>query len=341
MEPPKIHRRRPRYSGKNPRRFEEKYKEHDPARYPDTVQKVLESGKTPAGSHRPIMVAEILEILAPQPGEVAVDATLGHGGHAAEILPRLRPGGRLFGLDVDPLELPRTETRLRAAGFGEDALVIQQTNFAGLPRVLTAHGLSGADLVLADLGCSSMQFDNPARGFSFKLDGPLDLRMNPNKGRPASALLATLDEAKLAQILVENSDEPHAARIAQSILQAQVRQPISTTRALTAAVRAAVSGVDSGTSVRRVFQALRIEVNEEFAALENFLRVLPGCLNPGGRVAILTFHSGEDRRVKKAFAAGSSAGLFSQVSDEVIRAGSEELRANPRSSSAKLRWAVR
>ena len=341
MEPPKIHRRRPRYNGKNPRRFEQKYKEHDPARYPDTVQKVLESGKTPAGSHRPIMVAEIQEILAPQPGEIAVDATLGHGGHTVEILPRLRPGGRLFGLDVDPLELPRTEARLRAAGFTEDALVVQQTNFAGLTRVLAAHGLSGADLILADLGCSSMQFDNPARGFSFKLDGPLDLRMNPNKGRPASTLLATLDEAKLAQILVENSDEPHAARIAQSILHAQARQPISTTRALTAAVRAAASGVDGETSVRRVFQALRIEVNEEFAALENFLRVLPGCLNPGGRVAILTFHSGEDRRVKKAFAAGLGAGLFSKVAAEVIRAGSEELRANPRSSSAKLRWAVR
>lgn len=341
MEPPKIHRRRPRYSGKNPRRFEEKYKEHDPARYPDTVQKVLESGKTPAGSHRPIMVAEILEILAPQPGEMAVDATLGHGGHTAEILPRLQPGGRLLGLDVDPLELPRTEARLRAGGFGEEMLVVQQTNFAGLPRVLAAHGLSGADLILADLGCSSMQFDNPARGFSYKLDGPLDLRMNPNKGRPASVLLTALDETKLAQLLVENSDEPHAARIARAILQAQARQPICTTRALTAAVRAAVSGVDGGTSVRRVFQALRIEVNEEFAALENFLRVLPGCLNPGGRVAILTFHSGEDRRVKKAFAAGSNAGLFSRVSGEVIRAGSEELRANPRSSGAKLRWAVR
>jgi 16S rRNA (cytosine1402-N4)-methyltransferase len=341
MEPPKIHRRRPRYSGKNPRRFEEKYKEHDPARYPDTVQKVLESGKTPAGSHRPIMVAEILAILAPQPGEIAVDATLGHGGHTAEILPRLLPGGKLFALDVDPLELPRTEARLRAAGFTEDALVVQQTNFAGLPRVLAAHGLSGVDVVLADLGCSSMQFDNPARGFSFKLDGPLDLRMNPNKGRPASTLLATLDEAKLAQILVENSDEPHAARIAQSILHAQARQPIGTTRALTAAVRAAASGVDGETSVRRVFQALRIEVNEEFGALENFLRVLPGCLNPGGRVAILTFHSGEDRRVKKSFTAGLGAELFTNVADEVIRAGSEELRANPRSSSAKLRWAVR
>ena len=341
--PEKIHRRRPRYSGKNPRRFAEKYKEHDPARYPDTVQKVLASGKTPAGSHRPIMVAEILEMLAPQPGEIAVDATLGHGGHTAEILPRLLPGGRLFGLDVDPLELPRTEARLRAAGFTADTLVIQQTNFAGLPRVLAAHELSGADLVVADLGCSSMQFDNPERGFSFKLDGPLDLRMNPNKGRPASALLTTLDETKLAHILSENSDEPHAVRIARSILKAQAHHPITTTRALTAAVRAAFSGANSEieTSVRRVFQALRIEVNEEFAALENFLRVLPGCLNPGGRVAILTFHSGEDRRVKKAFQAGLDAGLFSKVSKEVIRAGQEELRANPRSSSAKLRWAVR
>src|ERR1051325_8619855 len=130
------HRRRPRYSGKNPRRFEEKYKEHDPQRYGETISKVLASGKTPAGTHRPIMVAEILHVLAPKPGELAVDCTLGYGGHAQEILARLQPGGRLIGLDADPIEFPKTEARLRTAGFGPETFTAVRSNFAGLPKVL-------------------------------------------------------------------------------------------------------------------------------------------------------------------------------------------------------------
>ena len=341
-------KRRPRYRGTHPRRFAEKYKELNPEKYPDTVQKVLAAGKTPAGTHRPILLPEILELLAPTPGAIAVDATLGHGGHALEILRRLQPGGRLFALDVDSLELPRTEARLRAEGFPAESLTVCQTNFAGLPKVLAAHGVSGVDLVLADLGCSSMQLDNPGRGFSFKLDGPLDLRMNPRKGRPASALLAALEEAELAGLLTGNADEPHAALIARGLAQARQRAPITTTRALAQAVRAALASLpaqvrqtEGDTPVRRVFQALRIAVNEEFTALEMFLRYLPDCLNPGGRAAILTFHSGEDRRVKKSFQAGQRAGIYARVAEEVIRPGAEEVRANPRASSAKLRWAVR
>lgn len=176
---PPPHRRRPRYAGKHPRRFEEKYKEHHPERYADTVAKVLASGKTPAGSHRPIMVAEILAVLTPQPGEVAVDCTLGYGGHAQELLPRLQPGGRLLGLDADPLELPKTEARLRALGFGPDVFQARRSNFAGLPQALAQAEIKGADMVLADLGVSSMQLDNPARGFSVKQEGTLDMRMNP------------------------------------------------------------------------------------------------------------------------------------------------------------------
>src|SRR5208282_2502767 len=195
------HRRRPRYSGKNPRRFEEKYKERDPQRYGETVAKVLASGKTPAGTHRPIMVAEIMEVLKPQPGEVAADCTLGYGGHAREILPKLQPGGRLIGLDVDPIELPKAEARLRELGFGTDVFVAHRSNFAGLAKILAAEQLAGADIVLADLGVSSMQLDDPGRGFSVKFEGPLDMRMNPSRGQPARVLLEKISADELAVLL--------------------------------------------------------------------------------------------------------------------------------------------
>ena len=336
---PAPHRRRPRYAGKYPRRFEEKYKERDQQRYADTVEKVLASGKTPAGTHRPIMVAEILQVLAPQPGQLAVDCTLGYGGHAREILARLQPGGRLLGLDADPVELPKTEARLRALGFGAGTFTPQRGNFAGLPQVLAAESLPGADCILADLGASSMQLDDPARGFSVKLDGPLDMRMNPQRGQPASALLERIRPEALAKLLAENADEPHASALAAAL----AGQPFSTTAALASAVRAALPHhlCDDAhdLSVRRVFQALRIAVNDEFSALESFLRHLPACLNPGGRVAIVTFHSGEDRRVKKAFESGLREGLYAEIAQEIIRPTSEERYANPRSASAKLRWA--
>ena len=323
-------KRRPRYRGKNPRHFSEKYKEHAPERYAADVAKVIASGKTPAGTHRPVMVREIMAVLAPQSGELAVDCTLGYGGHAIALLSALQPGGRLIGLDVDPIELPKTEARLRKLGFGPDTLTVLRTNFAGLARVLPEP----ADIVLADLGLSSMQMDNPARGFTYKYDGPLDLRMNPQRGQTASALLASLDETALAALLVENADEPDADRMAQAILRASV----STTTQLATVIRRAGRDDDS---VRRIFQALRIAVNDEFGALDAFLHNLPFCLKPGGRVAILTFHSGEDRRVKKSFRAGERLGVYSEVAHEVVRATSEERRANPRSSSAKLRWARR
>ena len=195
---PPVHTRRPRYPGRNPRAFHDKYKELNPERYASDVQKVLASGKTPAGTHRPIMVEEVLRCLRPGAGDVAVDCTLGGGGHARAILERVQPGGRLIGLDVDPLELPRTEARLRAAGFGPDTFVARHGNFAGLPQVLAAEGLAAADLILADLGVSSMQLDNPDRGFSYKEPGPLDMRMNPSRGEPASQLLARVSEETLA-----------------------------------------------------------------------------------------------------------------------------------------------
>lgn len=323
-------KRRPRYSGKNPKHFSEKYKEHAPERYPGDVAKVIAGGKTPAGMHLPIMVSEVMEILAPRPGELAVDCTLGYGGHACALLSALQPGGRLIALDVDPLELPKTEARLRKLGFGPDTFTAHRTNYAGLARTLSEP----ADIIFADLGLSSMQLDNPERGFTYKHEGPLDLRMNPQRGQTASALLATLDEPALVALLLENADEPDADRLASAILCASV----STTTQLAAVIRSAGGDEDS---VRRVFQALRIAVNNEFGALDALLQSLPLCLKPGGRVAILTFHSGEDRRVKKSFQAGERSGSYSRIAHNVVRAASEELRANPRSRSAKLRWAQR
>lgn len=341
-EVPTPHLRRPRYSGKNPRRFEDKYKELNPERYAETIAKVRASGKTPAGQHVPILLKEIMQILDPQPGERAVDCTLGYGGHASALLKAVQPGGTLLALDQDPLEIVRTEARLRATGCEESALVVKRMNFAGLPRALGELGWSdGADVLLADLGCSSMQFDNPARGFSFKHDGPLDMRMNPQRGVSARELLQKLSAEKLTSILSDNSDEPHAKLLAAALAESDH----ATTRSLAEAVRRVlphrVNEEDREATVRRVFQALRIAVNEEFTALDTFLRQLPACLRPGARVCILTFHSGEDRRVKHLFREGLRSGLFSATNDEVIRPSSQETRDNPRAAPAKLRWAVK
>jgi len=336
-------KRRVRYKGTHPRRFEDKYKELDPAAHAEELRKVMERGHTPAGTHRPICVREILDALAPKPGETFLDATLGYGGHAQELLPRLLPGGRLFGLDVDPLELPRTEARLRALGFGEDVLAVRRMNFAGIAGLLPEAG--GFDGVLADLGVSSMQIDNPARGFTFKAEGPLDLRLNPGRGRPAAALLQAASEEELEEILRENADEPNAAILARALHG----RTVATTTQLAGLVREALLGTfreaerqrELRKVLQRTFQALRIAVNDEFTVLDQFLSLLPRCLKPGGRVAILTFHSGEDRRVKKAFQAGQREGLYRDAAPEPVRPSPEEQRANPRSSGAKLRWAIR
>ena len=328
--------RRKRYSGKNPRQFEDKYKEH--RRDPETLAKVTAAGKTPAGTHIPILLPEIMEILALQPGQIVADLTLGYGGHAMALLSAIQPEGRLIALDVDPLELPRTEARLRDLGYPGDTLTIQRSNFAGLPKVLAHLGLPGVDAILADLGVSSMQLDNPTRGFSFKTAGPLDMRLNPERGQSASALLASITPQKLAALFHENADEPRAFGLADAL----AGKNFPTTRSLTDALRALTPDPDEAEATcRRVFQALRIAVNEEFTALDTLLRHLPQCLNSGGRAAILTFHSGEDRRVKKALAAGLADETYLCISPEVIRPGPAEQHLNPRSSSAKLRWAMK
>jgi 16S rRNA (cytosine1402-N4)-methyltransferase len=338
-------KRRVRYKGTHPRQFEEKYKELHQEKYAQDIEKILKSGKTPAGSHRPICVQEVLEVLDPKPGQTGLDATLGFGGHARELLTRIRPEGRLFAIDVDPIEIVRSEARLRALGFTEKELIVRRLNFAGVPKLLPDAG-GGFDFILADLGVSSMQLDNPLRGFTYKVEGPLDLRLNPQRGQPASALLRSISEKDLEEMLRVHSDEPHAQVIAKVIYK--VREGISTTTALAEAVRKALSRVSLSDpeeeiprSIRRTFQALRIAVNDEFSALDQFLRNLPFCLKPQGRIAILTFHSGEDDRVVRSFAEGLEAGIYEDAGREPIRATSQERYDNPRSKSAKLRWAVK
>lgn len=331
---PRPHVRRPRYSGKNPRKFSQKYKELSPQLYPDIVAKVAASGKTPAGTHIPVLVGECLSALQLRSGMIGIDGTLGYGGHAQKILEQILPGGRLIGLDVDPLEQPKTVARLRAAGFGEDCFEAYQSNYAGMGKVLMKQGLSEVDFIFADLGCSSMQIDDPSRGFTFKDDGPLDMRMNPQRGIGAAEFLLRCDAENLADVLRENADEPRAEVIAEAL----AGKSLTTTLQLVQTLDAVVPDASNDTK-RRVFQALRIAVNEEFQALDAFLRIVPHCLKAGGRVAILTFHSGEDRRVKKAFQQGKREGIYSSISEEMITASWEEKRANPRSIPAKLRWA--
>jgi len=310
---------------------------------------VLASGKTPAGTHRPIMVEEILAALKPRPGDFVVDCTLGYGGHARELLARIQPGGHLLGLDADPHELPKTERRLREAGYPPETFTAHSGNFAGLTGYLAAFRIGAAsdsavpalaDCLLADLGVSSMQIDDPARGFSVKLDGPLDMRMNPTRGISAQGFLRRTTPAALEEILADHADEPRSRELARALAGGD----FPTTKALALAIRSAsprLSGPESELTVRRVFQALRIAVNDEFSALDMFLRQLPLCLKPGARAAILSFHSGEDRRVKKSFEAGLRGGLYDEISPEVLRCGPQERHANPRASSAKLRWVRR
>ena len=315
------HKRRPRYRGTHPRTFQEKYKEHDPEKYRSDVEKIIASGKTPAGMHIPILVDEILDVLQIRPGQVGYDATLGYGGHTQKMLERLQGQGHLYATDVDPIEMEKTRSRLAAAGYGPEILTIQHRNFADVDQV--APGVL-FDFVLADLGVSSMQIDDPARGFTFKQDGPLDLRLDPSSGVTAAERLRQLDQEELENLLVENSDELYALiEGALSFLPAGERKE---------AVKK---------SCQRTFQALRIDVNSEFEVLYAFLDKLPHVLKPGGRAAILTFHSGEDRLVKQAFRQQYRDGLYSDIAQEVTRPSPQECRRNPRAHSTKLRWAVR
>lgn len=341
-----AHKRRVRYAGTHPRKFEEKYKELNPEKYQSDVEKIIESGKTPAGMHIPIMVNEILDVLKIQPGEIGFDATLGYGGHTGYMLEQLAGQGHLYATDVDPIESEKTKQRLAARGFGEEILTIRRMNFANIDRVAPEEKF---DFVLADLGVSSMQIDNPERGFSFKTDGPLDLRLDPSTGVTAAERLRELKEDEIAGMLTENADEPYAERIAKSIVRAQKKgNAIKTTQQLSAIIAQTLAFLPQAEreqavkkSCQRTFQALRIDVNSEFEVLYEFLEKLPDALQHGGRVAILTFHSGEDRLVKKAFKHFLRTGVFASISDSVIRPSKEECFRNSRAHSTKLRWAIR
>lgn len=349
------HKRRVRYSGKYPKKFEEKYKEHNPDKYADTVEKVIGKGSTPAGMHISIMVEEILDCLDIKAGQRGIDATLGYGGHTRKMLEKLTSSedksGFIVGLDVDPIESEKTVNRIRKAGFSEDNFKFRLTNFRNIDKIAEEFGKF--DFVLADLGVSSMQIDNPERGFSYKIHGPLDLRMNPKEGVSAAKRLREISQEEFVGMMEENSDEPYAVEIAEKVFfRMKQGDPMDTTTALREAIEAALfiptkkMTADEKKeaikkSCQRTFQALRIDVNSEFEVLYEFLEKLPEVLNPGARVAILTFHSGEDRLVKKAFNAGLKTGIYKDVSKDVIRPGSEECRINPRAKSTKLRWAIK
>ena len=344
-----THKRRVHYSGKYPKKFEEKYKELNPEKYADIADHVKAKGNTPAGTHISIMVNEILEFLEIKPGQKGLDCTFGYGGHSRAMLEKLEGKGHLVSLDVDPIESVKSKERLAAAGFGDDMLSVELINFADIDKVVEKHGKF--DFILADLGVSSMQIDNPERGFSYKIDGPLDLRLDPTHGITAAERIMELDEDDLVDIFIENSDEPYAEQIAKTITSFKKSgQPIDTTTALRKIIEKSLSNVGIPEKERkdavkkscaRVFQALRIDINKEMDVLYSMLEKLPDALNPGGRVAILTFHSGEDRLVKQFFKLHKKDGLYSDVARDVIRPSAKECVDNPRSKSTKMRWAIR
>lgn len=346
------HRRRVRYTGTHPRRFAEKYKEHAIEAHPDLREHLRDKGKTPAGTHVPIMVNEMLHLLNPQPGDIVADCTLGYGGHAAALAQRIGPAGKLVGLDVDGDQLERTRQRLGDL-YPDVPMEFVHSNFAGLANVMPQAAPEGFDIVFADLGLSSMQIDDPDRGMSYRHDGPLDMRMDSRRQQTAADLLNTLPEETLSEALRDLSDEPDHRDLARRIVKQRQHRPFDRIGPLVDLIfetkglnRAEYKRHQRKTPHRlhpaaRTFQTLRMLVNDEQAALKELLRVLPWCLRPGGRAGIISFHSGEDRLVKQAFVSAHRDGLFSEISKEIVTPTREEIAANTRSTPAKFRWAVK
>ena len=308
---------------------------------------MIRKGNTPAGMHISIMVKEILDFLQIVPGEQGFDATLGYGGHTRAMLECLRGQGHIWATDVDPEESAKTKKRLEDLGFGEDLLTVRLQNFCTIDEI--AKEVGGFDFILADLGVSSMQIDNPKRGFSFKVDGPLDLRLNQEAGISAAERLDTITREELAGMLYENSDEPYCEELAKAITD-EIRRGsrIDTTTKLRRVIEDTLDFLPEKEkkdtikkTCQRTFQALRIDVNQEFEVLYEFMEKLPGALRPGGRVAILTFHSGEDKLVKQALKEGYKSGIYSDYAKDVIRPSAQECAANGRARSTKMRWAVK
>lgn len=286
--------------------------------------------------HVPVLLDEVVEWLDPRPGMILVDGTLGAGGHARALAERIRPGGLLLGLDRDPAAVEAVRQRL--VGLPIRAV---WANFCDLPEVLRQEEIEAVDGVLLDLGWSGEQMADPARGFSFDVDGPLDMRLNPQAGKTAAQLIARLAEKHLADLIYHYGEERYSRRIARKIVETRRHTPIETTAQLAALVRSCVPRSKRGERIdpaTRTFQALRIAVNDELKSLEIALRRIPECLKPGGRLAVISFHSLEDRRVKDAFRQDSR---WNVLTKKPLRAGPAELIRNPRSRSAKLRVAAR
>lgn len=341
------HKRRVRYKGTHPKSYKEKYKELQPEKYPEIVERVIQKGSTPVGMHLSICVKEILEFLQIKPGQTGLDCTLGYGGHTQEMLKCLEGRGHMYAIDVDSIEMAKTRARLEGLGFGPEILTIRKLNFADVDQLVAETG--PVDFVLADLGVSSMQIDNPERGFSYKKEGPLDLRLDSQKGISAAERLKDISQKELAGMLLENADEPYAQEISRTVVTAIKKgAQVDTTTKLQQLIENALSFIPAPErkeavkkSCQRTFQALRIDVNSEYEVLYTFMEKLPNILAPGGRAAILTFHSGEDRIVKKAFKELQRQGIYSQVANEVIRPSAEECSLNSRARSTKMRWAVK
>jgi len=349
-QPPLKRPRRSRYSGTHPKSYQQKYKEHDLEAYPEIKAHLLAKGKTPAGTHIPVLAEEVLACLKPGAGQTIVDCTVGYGGHASEFIRYIGPTGKLIALDVDSVNLDRTRLRLSK----ENAPVsFHRSNFAGIAKVLKKENLLGCDIIFADLGVSSMQIDNPDRGMSYKNDGPLDMRMDERLKQTGADLLNRLSEEKLSEAFWELADETDHQEIASLIVARRSDRPFTRTSQLVDVIfdakriikktwqkqnRASKSGLLHPAA--RTFQALRILVNDELGCLKELLRIAPYCLRPGGRIGIISFHSGEDRLVKQSFRDNVREGIYQSATEEPIVPQIQEIISNPRSASAKFRWAV-
>jgi 16S rRNA (cytosine1402-N4)-methyltransferase len=295
--------------------------------------------------HKPVLAAEVLAVLKPRPGQTIVDCTLGMGGHSKLLLQNITPGGRLIATDFDQQNIERATAVLNTVKDG--LFTLHHSNFAGVPALLASDGIQQVDAILADLGVASPQIDDPARGFSYRKPGPLDMRMDMTRSESAAQLLARISVADLRNALLELGDETDAPEIAALIVERRQRKPILTTLELSEIVcEARDFTMQRATGAKlhpaaRTFQALRMLVNRETHNLDRLLAIAPSLLKPAGRIAIISFHSGEDRRVKQSFRDHVRAGVYSQISDEPILATEAEQKENSRSRSAKLRWAQR
>ena len=346
---PAKHQRRRRYSGTHPKSFHQKYKEHNLSAYPQIKEHLRAKGKTPAGSHIPVLTEEVIGCLRPKPGEIVVDCTIGYGGHASEFLKHIGPTGKLIAMDVDNAELERTNKRLSKENV---PVSFYRSNFAGIANVLKKENLAGCDIIFADLGVSSMQIDNPDRGMSYKHKGPLDMRMDDRLKQTGADLLNTLSEEELSKAFLELADEPDHKKIAQFIVAQRAVSPITQTEQLIRIIFS-VKGLTEKLwkkqnlakfgklhPTARTFQALRILVNDELGSLKELLRIAHYCLKPGGRIGIISFHSGEDRIVKRWFRDNVRSGIYQSASKNPIVPRIKEIMSNPRSASAKFRYAV-